>query len=101
MREYQDETGATECKACPVGTVGIGRRATSVEEGCVPCANGTFSLAEAATACMACPTEVELDDEGEEIPPPDGCPPVDSAAAPLPRASLTALLLLCVCRLRS
>ena len=78
---YSDSTGATECKACPVGTVGIGRRATSVEEGCVPCANGTFSLAEAATACMACPTEVELDDEGEEIPPPDGCPPVDSAAA--------------------
>ena len=98
---YSDSTGATECKACPVGTVGIGRRATSVEEGCVPCANGTFSLVEAATACMACPTEVELDDEGEEIPPPDGCPPVDSAAAPLPRAALTALLLLCVCRLRS
>ena len=98
---YSDSTGATECKACPVGTVGIGRRATSGEEGCVPCANGTFSLAEAATACMACPTEVELDDEGEEIPPPDGCPPVDSAAAPLPRAALTALLLLCVCRLRS
>ena len=48
---------------------------------------------------MACPTEVELDDEGEEIPPPDGCPPVASAAAPLPRAALTALLLLCVCRL--
>ena len=52
--------------------------------GCVPCANGTFSLAEAATACMAAPPRSSSTTRARRYhPPPDGCPPVDSAAAPL------------------